>query len=107
VTRLLLDVRRCSLCVRAAARVYSQPGLPTQIRHDGDRVIIHHEFMDTVRIVHLGLDRHATEAPRSEMGHSIGKLEEDGTPVAETARFSEGAVRADVSHTEDFELVER
>jgi len=98
-------VYRCSPI--SPVRAWSQPGLPTQIRRDGDRVIIHHEFMDTVRVVHLGLDQHPRDAPRSEMGHSIGRLEEDGTLVVETAKFSEGAVRATFLHTEDFELVER
>ena len=56
-------------------RAWSQPGLPTEIRDAGDRVIVHHEFMDAERVIHLGMDAHPIDAPRTELGHSIGRWE--------------------------------
>ena len=97
-------VYRCSPI--SPIRAWSQPGLPTEIRDAGDRIIIHHEFMDAERVIHLNLRTHPADAPRTEMGHSIGRFE-DGDLIVHTSLFSEGAVRANFVRTTDFELSER
>ena len=97
-------VYRCSAI--SPVRAWSQPGLPTEIRDEGDRIVIHHEFMDTERVIHLDLDEHPADAPRTDMGHSIGHYEGDDL-IVRTAMFAEGVVRSNFVRTTDFELTER
>jgi len=97
-------VYRCSPV--SPVRAWSQPGLPTEIRDEGDRIIIHHEFMDATRVIHLNLNEHPAGALRSELGHSIGHYEGEDL-IVHTAMFSEGLVRSDFVRTPDFELTER
>jgi len=75
----------------AIRRVWFAPGTPLAIRREGDRVILKHEWMDVERIVHLDLDSHPADGPRSSLGHSIGHFEGD-TLVIETANYSEGVL---------------
>lgn len=97
-------VYRCSPV--SPIRAWSQPGLPTEIRDEGDRIIIRHEFMDTERAIHLNMDEHPADAPRTTMGHSIGRFE-DGDLIVHTALFAEGLLRSDFVRTMDLELTER
>ena len=97
-------VYRCSPI--SPVRAWSQPGLPTEIRKEGDRIIIHHEFMDTERVIHMNMDNHPPNVARSEMGHSIGRYEGDEI-IIDTAMFSEGVVRSDFVRTTNFQLTER
>ncbi len=85
---------------------WSIPGTPTEIRREGDDVIIQHEFMDVVRVIHMNTDEFPEDAPRTDLGYSIGRFE-DGDLLIETARFSVGAIRAGTLHTEDFKFSER
>ena len=75
----------------AIRRVWFAPGTPLAIRREGDRVILKHEWMDVERIVHLDLDSHPADGPRSSLGHSIGHFEGD-TLVIETGNYSEGVL---------------
>jgi len=75
----------------AIRRVWFAPGTPLEIRREGDRVILRHEWMDVERIVHLDLDEHPTGIPRTSLGHSIGRFEGD-TLVIETASYAEGVL---------------
>jgi hypothetical protein len=75
----------------AIRRVWFAPGTPLEIRRDGDRVILRHEWMDVERIVHLGLAEHPADGPRTSLGHSIGRFEGDAL-VIETANYSEGVL---------------
>jgi hypothetical protein len=97
-------VYQCSAI--SPVRAWSQPSQPTEIRNEGDRIVIQHEFMDATRVIHLNMNEHAVDVPRSEMGHSIGHYEGDDL-IVHTTRFSEGFVRKDFVRTTDFELVER
>ena len=76
----------------AIRRVWFAPGTPLSIARDGDRVILRHEWMDVERTVHLGLDAHPSDGPRTSLGHSIGRFEGD-TLVIETANYSAGVLR--------------
>ncbi len=87
-------------------RAWSQPGTPTEIRREGDNVIIHHEFMDVVRVIHINTDEFPEDAPRTEIGYSIGRFE-GGDLLIETGRFSAASIRAGNLHTEDFHFSER
>jgi hypothetical protein len=75
----------------AIRRVWFAPGTPLEIRREGDRVILRHEWMDVERIVHLDLDEHPAGVPRTSLGHSIGRFE-DETLVIETASYAAGVL---------------
>jgi hypothetical protein len=75
----------------AIRRVWFAPGTPLSIRRDGNRVILRHEWMDVERIVHLDMQSHPADGPRSSLGHSIGHFESD-TLVVETANYSAGVL---------------
>jgi len=87
-------------------RAWSQPGLPTEIRDEGERIVIHHQFMDTTRVIHLNLNEHPADAPRSELGHSIGHYQGDDL-IVHTVMFSEGFVRSNFVRTPNLEFTER
>jgi hypothetical protein len=75
----------------AIRRVWFAPGTPLEIRREGERIILRHEWMDVERIVHLDLEAHPAAGPRSSLGHSIGRFEGD-TLVIETGNYSEGVL---------------
>lgn len=75
----------------AIRRVWFAPGTPLRIVRDGDRIILRHEWMDVERIVHLGMDTHPADGPRTSLGHSIGHFE-DRTLIIETANYAEGVL---------------
>jgi hypothetical protein len=76
----------------AIRRVWFAPGTPLEISRDGNKVLLRHEWMDVERVVHLDLDSHPADTPRSSLGHSIGRFEND-TLVIDTASYSEGVLR--------------
>lgn len=96
-------------------RAWSSPSTPVNIRREGDTVIIHHEWMDAVRTVHLDAEPPADAAP-STLGYSVGRFE-DGVLVVETANFTAGVLRQYVQeegqptrgllHSEELRVVER
>ena len=72
-------------------RVWAAPGTPLEIVRDGADVVLHHEFMDVRRIVHMNMKTHPKDVRRSSLGHSIGHWEGD-TLVIETANYSAGVL---------------
>jgi hypothetical protein len=75
----------------AVRRVWGAPGTPLSITREKDRVILRHEWMDVVRIVHLDQKEHPKNGPRTSLGHSIGRFEGD-TLVIETGNYSAGVL---------------
>jgi hypothetical protein len=75
----------------AIRRVWFAPSTPLEIRREGQRVFLRHEWMDVERVVHLDLTEHPADGPRSSLGHSIGHFEGD-TLVIETGNYSEGVL---------------
>ena len=75
----------------AIRRVWGAPGTPLEIVRDGADVVLHHEWMDVRRTVHMNMKEHPKGGPRSSLGHSIGHFEGD-TLVIETANYSEGVL---------------
>ena len=75
----------------AIRRVWGAPGTPLEIVRDGDDVVLHHEWMDVRRVVHMNMKEHPKDGPRSSLGHSIGRLDGD-TLVIETANYSAGVL---------------
>ena len=75
----------------AIRRVWGAPGTPLEIVRDGGDVVLHHEWMDVRRVVHMNMKDHPKDGPRSSLGHSIGHFEGD-TLVIETANYSAGVL---------------
>ena len=75
----------------AIRRVWGAPGTPLEIVRDGNDVVLHHEWMDVRRVVHMNMKTHPKGGPRSSLGHSIGRFDGD-TLVIETANYSAGVL---------------
>jgi len=75
----------------AIRRVWGAPGTPLEIVRDGNDVVLHHEWMDVRRVIHMNMKEHPKNGPRSSLGHSIGRMEGD-TLVIETANYSAGVL---------------
>ena len=52
----------------AIRRVWGAPGTPLEIVRQGDDVVLHHEWMDVRRIVHMNMKTHPKGAARSSLG---------------------------------------
>ncbi len=72
-------------------RVWGAPGTPLEIVRSGKDIVLHHEWMDVRRVVHMTMTDHPTGGVRSSLGHSIGRLDGD-TLVIETANYAAGVV---------------
>jgi hypothetical protein len=72
-------------------RVWGAPGTPLEIVRQGKDIVLHHEWMDVRRVVHMDAKEHPKNGPRTSLGHSIGRMEGD-TLVIETANFSAGVL---------------
>lgn len=75
----------------AIRRVWGAPGTPLEIVREGGNVVLHHEWMDVRRIVHLNMKDHPKSGPRNSLGHSIGRFDGD-TLVIETANYAAGVL---------------
>ena len=75
----------------AIRRVWGAPGTPLEIVRQGDDIVLHHEWMDVRRVIHMHMKDHPKNGPRSSLGHSIGRMEGD-TLVIETANYSKGVL---------------
>ena len=83
-------------------------GSPMQIREEEDVVLIHHEFMDTRRIVHLDRSEHPRDPTHSALGHSIGWYE-GNTLVIDTVGYEAGVLYQfpGLPHSNQLHTVER
>jgi hypothetical protein len=75
----------------AIRRVWGAPSTPLEILHDGTDIVLHHEWMDVRRVIHMNLKTHPKDGKRSSLGHSIGHWEGD-TLVIETANYASGVL---------------
>ena len=75
----------------AIRRVWGAPGTPLEIVRDGNDVVLHHEWMDVRRVIHMNTKEHPKNGPRSSLGHSIGRMEGDAL-VIETANYPAGVL---------------
>lgn len=99
---------RCSAA--SPVRAWGSPGTPTEIRREGNSIIIHHEIMDVIRTVHLD-SQHPKNEPDTEMGYSIGWFE-GSTLVIESKAFAAGTFIAHAAgmgmlHSEELTFTER
>ena len=75
----------------AIRRVWGAPGTPLEIVRSGSDIVLHHEWMDVRRVIHMNMKDHPKDAKRTSLGHSIGHMEGD-TLVIETANFAPGVL---------------
>jgi hypothetical protein len=75
----------------AIRRVWGAPATPLEILRENGDVILHHEWMDVRRVVHMNMKEHPKDGPRTSLGHSIGHFDGD-TLVIETANYSAGVL---------------
>jgi hypothetical protein len=75
----------------AVQRVWQAPSTPLEIVRDGANVVLHHEWMDVRRVIHMNMKTHPKGGARSSLGHSIGHWEGD-TLVIETGNYSAGVL---------------
>src|SRR4029079_6813136 len=75
----------------AIRRVWGAPGTPLEIVRSGNDIVLHHEWMDAKRVIHMNMKEHPKNGPRTSLGHSIGRMEGD-TLVIETANYSAGVL---------------
>lgn len=94
-------------------RIWIAPGNPSEIRREGDRIVMQHEFMDTTRIIYLDPATAPTDVEPSVAGFSIGRMEGDEL-VVETTNFSPGVLLSHTSagsdgvvHSDALKLIER
>ena len=89
------------------SRAWSEPGTPTDIEQYDDRVIIHHEYMDTVRTIRLA-EEHVDNLTPRQYGHSIGSYE-GSTLVVDTVGFAAGVLtpHPGILHSDSLHMTER
>jgi hypothetical protein len=97
-------------------RAWGAPGTPLSITREQDRIILRHEWMDVVRVIHMNLREHPRNGPRTTLGHSIGRFEGD-VLVIETGNYAPGVINQYVEqpgqptrgllHSASFTTVER
>jgi hypothetical protein len=75
----------------AIRRVWGAPGTPLEIVRDKGDVVLHHEWMDVRRVVHMNAKDHPNGSARSSLGYSIGHFDGD-TLVIETANYAAGVL---------------
>jgi hypothetical protein len=75
----------------AIARVWQAPSTPLEVVRNGTDVVLHHEWMDVRRVIHMNTKTHPKDGPRSSLGHSFGYWEGD-TLVIETGNYSAGVL---------------
>jgi hypothetical protein len=75
----------------AVARVWQAPSTPLEIVRNGADVVLHHEWMDVRRVIHMNMKTHPKDGARSSLGHSVGYWEGD-TLVIETGNYSAGVL---------------
>lgn len=60
-----------------------------QVTQDGDKITLLYGYMDFVRTIHLGMDKHPENIVPSRGGHSIGRWEDD-VLIVDTIGFTPG-----------------
>ena len=75
----------------AVQRVWQAPSTPLEIVRDGADVVLHHEWMDVKRVIHMDVKTQPKDVRRTSLGYSIGHWEGE-TLVIETANYAAGVL---------------
>lgn len=97
-------------------RLWGAVGTPFSLTQEGETIVLRHEFMDGVRVIHMDETEHPADGERTVLGHSIGHFEDD-VLVVDTANFAQGVMQQYVldaegnlrgsQHSDAYHLVER
>ena len=85
---------------------WGRPGLATSIRQEDAKIILYHESMDVLRTVHMDLTEHPAGVQPSDMGHSIGRFEEE-VLIIDTTAFAAGVLIGSILHSDQMTFQER
>jgi Family of unknown function (DUF6152) len=72
-------------------RVWGAPATPVEIVRDGKDIVIHAEWMDAKRVIHMDQKQAPKNAKRTSLGYSVGHMDGD-TLVIETANYAPGVL---------------
>ena len=75
----------------AIRRVWGAPGTPLEVIHQGNDIVIHAEWMDVRRVVHMNVKTPPKNTKRTSLGYSVGHMDGD-TLVIETSNFAPGVL---------------
>ncbi len=75
----------------AIRRVWGAPSTPLEIVKTGSDILLHHEWMDVRRTIHMNMKTPPKDAKRNSLGYSVGRWEGD-TLVIETENYSAGVL---------------
>lgn len=75
----------------AIRRVWGAPATPLEVVKDGNDVVLHHEWMDVRRVIHMNVKEPPKNAKRTSLGYSIGHMDGD-TLVIETSNYAAGVL---------------
>ena len=89
-------------------RVWGEPNAVNTIEVNDDTIVIRHEFMDTVRTIHMNASKAPDNFEPSLTGYSIGHFEGD-VLVIETTAFKAGVLmpHPGILHSDEMTMVER
>jgi len=75
----------------AIRRVWGAPSTPLEIVKSGSDIVLHHEWMDVRRTIHMNMKTPPANAKLNSLGYSVGRWEGE-TLVIETSKFSAGVL---------------
>jgi len=75
----------------AIRRVWGAPGTPLEVVRNGNDIVIHAEWMDVRRVVHMNAKGAPKNVKRTSLGYSVGHMDGD-TLVIETSNFAPGVL---------------
>jgi hypothetical protein len=102
------ELKRENTCIAPTAAFIMQAPFPMEVYQSDELVVFKLEYFDVVRVVHLdGRGHPDASAPRSRVGHSVGRFEGD-TLVVDTTHLTPGTfMNNGFNHSEGLHMVER
>lgn len=102
------ELRRENTCVMPTVVYTMQSPFPMQIHQGRDLLVLHHEYFDLYRVIHLQpQEPPPSEAPHTKSGFSLGRFEGD-TLVVETTHIASGTMMNNgFDHSENLRMTER
>lgn len=102
------EIRTVANTCKPPGLIYSMQGpFGMEIFQGSELIVIKMEYYDQVRVIFMNRDSHPADWPLSNMGHSIGRWEED-TLVVDTARLRPSTLfNNGVDHSENLVVHER
>jgi hypothetical protein len=102
------EIRSVANTCKPPGLVYSMQGpFGMEIFQGRDLIVIKMEYYDAMRVIFMNEANHPADWPLSDMGHSIGRWEED-TLIVETAKLRPSTLfNNGVAHSENIRVHER